>query len=134
MSKKRGIIEIDSSTRPPKRQRGESYLVDETFQMEMDRREKEQKGHSQYAKVNAVEHQEPLQSAPEGELQNNIKQHPDLDSQLNDGAAPNESREPDLNTEARTEYDNAKREQNLELQKRLGLAPKMGSAPEPKPP
>ncbi len=120
------------TTRAPKGNSGESYLVDETFLMEKERREKEQQGHRQLARVHAVEHQEPRTSAgPEGELQNDIKQHPWLDSQRTDGIDPNENPEPALNSSARTEYDNAKREQDLELKMRLGLMPKMGTAPEP---
>lgn len=129
-------FEKDSSASdwPPKGGQRGSYLVNETFQMEQEQRAKEQQGHSRLAKVNVVEHQEPRQGAAalEGELQNQIKQHPYLDSQLNDGADPNENREPDLNSEARMEYDNAKREQALEHTMKLGLMPK-GTAPEPKP-
>ncbi|MBA3535076.1 MAG: hypothetical protein H0T84_00440 [Tatlockia sp.] len=109
-----------------------SYLVDETFLMEKERREKEQQGHRQLAKVNVVEHQEPRAPAgPEGEIQNDIKQHPWLESQRNDGIDPNENPEPALNTAARTEYDNAKREQELEYKLRHNLMAQPDTAPKP---
>jgi hypothetical protein len=120
----------DTSTRFPSGEGGGSYLADESFLMEQEQRATAQQGHRQYAKVNVVEHTEPRQSAQEGEYQNNIKQNPYLDSQRFDGTDPNESQVPALNTEARTEYDNALREQH---QLKHSLMPKMGTAPEPKP-
>ena len=115
-----------------------SYLVDETFLMEQQRRQEEQQGHRRLAKVHAREHSESLQSAPEGELQNSILQHPDLDSQRLDGADINESPVPAQNTIARMEWDNAQREQAKEKQNRLehnlGMAPGMGTAPKPRGP
>lgn len=132
MGKEFGRPDSDLPTRLPRASQEESYLVNETFLMEQQRREREQQGHRQLAKVNVVEHEEPRQAA-EGALQNNIKQHPWVDSQRFDGIDPNENPEPALNTEARKEFDNAKREQELEYKMRLGLMPKMGSTPEFKP-
>jgi len=109
-----------------------SYLVDETRTMERMRRQQEQQGHRQLARVNAREHHEnTAQSSPEGELQNDILQNPWLDNQRFDGIDPNLNPEPPLNTEARREYDNERREQEMEKQLRLGNMPKFSSAPKP---
>jgi hypothetical protein len=109
----------------------DSYLVEETITMERERRLQEQQGHRQLAKVHAREHHEQhLQSSLSGELQNDILQHPWLDSQRNDGVDPNLNPEPPLNTEARREYDNERREQEKEKQLRLGNMPKFNPRPE----
>lgn len=121
-------------TRMPPGFEGGSYLVDETFHMEREQREAEQQGHRQLAKVHAREHHEQKEhSAPEGELQNDIRQHPWLDAQRFDGIDPNLNPEPPLNTEARREFDNERREQEMEKQLRLGNMPKFSSTPEFKP-
>lgn len=120
-------------TWPPTDRRPGSYLVEETSTMERQRREAEQEGHRQLAKVHAREHHEEQQAAPEGELQNSIQQHPWLDKQLYDGIDNNLNPEPPLNTDARREFDNERREQEMEKQLRLGNMPKMRTAPEPKP-
>lgn len=111
-----------------------SYLAAETFLMEQQRRLDEQQGHRQFAKVNAKEHSEPLAASPEGELQNNIEQHPDFNSQRYDGIDPNENPIPPLNSAARREYDNAQREKQLRKELTLGNMPKMGTAPIPRNP
>lgn len=112
---------------------GGSLLIAESKSMERMRREAEQQGHRRLARVNAREHgnEDEINNAPaeEGELQNNLLQHPDLDSQRFDGIDPNLNPEPPLNTAARREYDNAKREQEQEKQLRLGNMPKFGKAP-----
>jgi len=109
-----------------------SYLVDETVRMDRERRLAEQKGHAQFTKVNAREHPENEEkTVPEGDLQNSILQHPELDNQRFDGVDPNLNPEPPLNTEARREYDNQKREQEMEKQLRLGNMPKFSTAPKP---
>ena len=112
---------------------GGSFLAEETRSMDRERRLKEQQGHRQRAKVHAREHREEQQqqSAPEGELQNNILQNPWLDSQRFDGVDPNLNPEPPLNTEARREFDNERREQEQEKQLRLGNLPRMSKAPKP---
>lgn len=115
---------------------GESMLlVAETKAMERRRRLAEQQGERQFASVKAREHpeNEPHQ-APEGELQNDMLQHPFLDSQRYDGVDPNLNPEPPLNTEARREFDNERREQEKEKQLRLGNMPKFSSAPKPQGP
>ena len=112
-----------------------SILVDETRTMDRQRRIAEQDGHRRLAKVHAREHneeqQQQQQPAPEGEMQNNILQNPWLDSQRFDGVDPNLNPEPPLNTAARREYDNERREQEMEKQLRLGNMPKFSTAPKP---
>ncbi len=112
-----------------------SFLVAETKAMERKRRLAEQQGERQIAPVKAREHSDvESQPSPEGELQNNILQHPALDSQRFDGIDPNLNPEPPLNTEARREFDNEKREQEKEKQLRLGNMPKFTTAPTPRGP
>ncbi|AHE66462.1 hypothetical protein Loa_00900 [Legionella oakridgensis ATCC 33761 = DSM 21215] len=112
-----------------------SYLVDETRVMERERRLQEQQGHRHLARVHAREHHdEEQQVAPEGELQNSIMQNPWLDNQRFDGVDPNLNPEPPLNTEARREYDNQRREQEMEKQLRLGNMPRFTNTPKPQGP
>ncbi len=127
-------IEIPGRLPPGKPTQIDSILVDETETMAWDQRATEQQGHRRLAKVHAREHHEKQQAAPEGALQNSILQHPDLDNQRFDGTDPNVSPEPPLNTEARREFDNERREQEMEKQLRLGNMPKMSSAPKPQGP
>lgn len=112
----------------------ESYLPDET--PEMDRRQRliEQQGHRALARVNARSHEERVQSALEGELQNSPLQNPWLNSQRFDGVDSNLNPEPPLNTEARREFDNQRREQEMEKQLRLGNMPKFTNTPKPQGP
>lgn len=115
-----------------KRKYVDSYLVEETTHMERERRLAEQHGHRKLARVHAREHHEQEQQpAPEGELQNSIMQHPKLDNQRFDGIDTNLNPEPPLNTEARREYDNERRNQEMEKQLRLGNMPKFTTAPKP---
>lgn len=115
---------------------GSTFLVDETKSMERKRRLAEQQGERRIASVKAREHseEEAQHPAAEGELQNSILQHPELDNQRFDGIDPNLNPEPPLNTDARREYDNEKREQEMEKQLRLGNMPKFSSAPKPQGP
>lgn len=133
MTRKKAGRNTGISTRLPLADKGESLLVAETKKMERRRREAEQQGHRQLARVNAREHgdEDEEKNVPEGELQNRILQHPALDSQRFDGIDPNLNPEPPLNTEARREYDNEKNKQEMEKQLRLGNMPKMGTAPKP---
>ena len=97
----------DFPTRLPTDNRGGSLLVEETVSMEQQRRLDEQQGHRKLARVHAREHSEEQQQemAPEGELQNNIQQHPWLDKQQFDGIDPNVNPAPPLNTDARREFE-----------------------------
>jgi DNA-nicking Smr family endonuclease len=125
----------DMPTRLPTTEREGSYLVAETKSMERKRRLAEQQGERQLGPVKAREHsEEVVNDGPEGELQNSILQHPDLDSQRFDGIDPNLNPEPPLNSEARREFDNEKREQEMEKQLRLGNMPKFSTAPTPRGP
>ncbi len=112
---------------------GRSLLAAETKNMDRRRRIAEQEGHRKLARVNAREHslEEHHQPSPEGELQNDILQHPLLANQRFDGIDPNLNPEPPLNTAARREYDNERREQEMEKQLRLGNMPKFNTAPKP---
>jgi hypothetical protein len=111
-----------------------SYLVEDNTSMDRKRRQMEQDGHRHLAKVNAREHNETDPDiAPEGDLQNSIQQHPWLEAQRFDGIDPNLNPEPPLNTAARREFDNERREQEMEKQLRLGNMPKFSSAPKPSP-
>ena len=121
---------------PIQKRGGGSMLIEETKTMERMRRLAEQQGHRHLARVNAREHgnEDEKQVSPEGELQNNILQHPELDNQRFDGIDPNLNPEPALNTEARREYDNERREQANEKQLRLGNMPKFRTDPTPRGP
>ncbi len=128
---------LGSSSLPPPGQDAVSFLSEETSFMEQARREEEKRGHSSFGKVHHKEHADPTQQSQAGieeGVQNNIKGHPELQKQTYDGADPDVNVVPALNTTARTEYDNAKREQQHELQMRLGNMPKMGTAPKPNSP
>lgn len=121
-------------TWPPQKEGVGSILFEETRTMERQRRIAEQQQHSKLAKVHAREHnEEEPAAAPEEAAQNGMLQHPYLDSQRNDGIDPGLNPEPPLNTEARREYDNERREQEMEKQLRLGNMPKMRTDPQPKP-
>ncbi|MDF1758692.1 MAG: hypothetical protein P1U74_10420 [Legionellaceae bacterium] len=116
--------------------RSDSYLVEDTENMERQRRISEQEGHRKIARVNAREHPDAentaAMSAEAGnEMQNNILQNPWLDSQRFDGVDPNLNPEPPLNSEARREFDNERREQEMEKQLRLGNMPRVSPAPKP---
>ena len=129
------VSHADLPARLPPKNRESSFLVAETKSMERKRRLAEQQGERQLGPVKAREHsEEELKSSPEGELQNSILQHPELDSQRFDGIDPNLNPEPPLNTEARREFDNEKREQDKEKQLRLGNMPKFTSTPTPRGP
>ena len=118
-----------------KSKRKMGYLVEDTKKMARQRREIEQDGHRRFARVNARSHPDPAaasQLAAEGQMQNNILQNPWLNSQRFDGIDPNLNPEPPLNSEAKREFDNERREQEMEKQLRLGNMPKMSSAPKPR--
>lgn len=112
-----------------------SILADETFNMDRELRQKVQEGHRQYARVNIREHSEPSQGThPEQAPENDLLANPWLQSQRFDGIDPNLNPEPPLNSEARREFDNERREQEMEKQLKLGHAPGFSSAPKPEGP
>ena len=111
-----------------------SILVEDTETMDRERRLAEQDGHRKRARVNAREHHERVAQqaqALENSYDNNILQHPALNNQRFDGVDPNVNPEPALNTEARREFDNERREQEMEKQLRLGNMPQFTTAPKP---
>lgn len=115
--------------------RTDSYLANDTDSMERQRRINEQEGHRRYARVHAREHANldgvNSDNSLEGQAQNNILQNPWLNSQRFDGIDPNLNPEPPLNSEARREFDNERREQEMEKQLRLGNVPRVSPAPKP---
>lgn len=138
MSKKRKHTDFD----PMKRKRRAtgsdepSFLAEETKTMERQRRLMEQEGHRRRARVNAREHGNEDRQARDldADFDNNPLQHPELNSQRFDGIDSPLNPEPPLNSEARREYDNQRREQEMEKQLRLGHMPKFSSAPKPEGP
>ena len=121
---------VQETTRAPND--SQSYLSEETKKMQNQRREIEQQGERKFARVNVREHPDEEQNTPEGDLQNDIPEHPWLQSQRVDGADPDVSPAPPLNTDARREYDNALRLQNqLRNEKRMENALQPGTAPRP---
>ena len=123
-----------STRRTPHSQETTSYLSEETKKMSNQRREIEQKGERQFARVNAKEHSDDeLQHAAGDDLQNEMMQHPWFQGQRFDGIDDN-TPEPALNSLARKDFDNARREQEMEKQLRLGLAPGPKFSSTPKPP
>lgn len=118
----------------------DSILVDETSIMERKRRRIEQDGHRGFSRVYEREHSEdrPQSASLEEALQNDLLQHAWLDGQRFDGIDPNLNPEPPLNSEARREYDNKRREQEKEKQNRLENtlvnAPRYSTAPRPRGP
>ena len=102
-----------------------TYLVEETEQMNYERRGLEQQIERQLARVE--ERRKPKRDNNSGPgVQEKMKQHPLLDSQRFDGIDPNLNPAPFGNQEAMIEFENQQREQKLEQQLRLGNMPKMG--------
>lgn len=121
-----------------------AILKENSGSMEWERRLEEQQGHRYHLQVHVKEAKEIKDNEDnatlEGELQNGINQHPWLDKQIFDGADPDVSPAPPLNSDARREYDNKQREQELEKQLRLENQlqntnqPSYQSSPRPKGP
>lgn len=116
-----------------------SFLSQETMAMENARRLEEQKGHRRYARVNQNKDRQIEEQNISAENQMGLqgpKEHPFLsDNQRFDGIDPNVSPAPDINTDARREFDNERREQEKEKQLRLGneLQNQYRSTPKPSP-
>jgi hypothetical protein len=110
--------------------------AEETKSMENARRDKEQAGHRKFAeKVHALERINDETPAPEEglDIESSLQSNPMLQSQRFDGIDPTVNPEPALNTDARREFDNERREQEMEKQLRLGNMPQMGRQFNPKP-
>lgn len=139
MSKDKKDIEANLPDRLPKgkRSRSGSYLVEETATMAREQREAEQQGHRKLARVNAREHhpEEQHQAALEGDMHNQILEHPELANNQHYAGIANTLSVPDQNTDARLKFDNEKREQDKEKNLRLENALGLGSTPKfsPKP-
>ena len=104
----------------------QTYLLEETEEMHYERRGLEQKVERQLAYVE--ERRKPVRSHDSGPGQaESLKQHPLLDSQRFDGIDPSVNPAPFGNQEAMIEFENERREQELEKQLRLGNVPKMGN-------
>ena len=116
-------------TRPPSGGRKPSLLVAETEMIERARRIEEQRGELQFGSVKARDHsnKERNSAGLEGGLQNDMPQHPALDKQYYDGTDSSLNPDPPLNTDARREFDNEKREQQKEYQ--LTNMPKFNPKP-----
>lgn len=114
-----------------------SILVEDTETMDRERRLAEQEGHRKRARVHAREHHERAAQQTQGldpRYEHNVLQHPALNNQRFDGIDPSINPEPALNTDARREFDNERREQEMEKQLRLGNMPKFSTAPKPQGP
>ena len=98
----------------------------ETRRMGNVRRNQEQSGHRGLGirvQSNERSDEEPMAMEQSLENQSSLMNNPLLDTQRFDGIDPSVNPAPALNTAARTEFDNIKREQEMEKQLRLGLAP-----------
>lgn len=121
----------DSRRKPP------SLFVEETKKKQNNQRDLEQTGHRRRG-MKVQSRERVYDDAPSAEVgleaQSSIKGHPALmENPRFDGIDPNVNPEPALNTDARREYDNIKREQELEKQLRLGYMPGMNRKFNPKP-
>jgi len=115
-----------------------STYIKETRAMANDRRDKEQSGHrglgiSVHARERVNDEPLSMEQSLEAQSSSTLMSNPLLDSQRFDGIDPNVNPAPALNTDARTEYDNLKREQEMEKQLRLGLMPSNSKKFNPKP-
>jgi hypothetical protein len=109
-----------------------TYLVEETEFMQYERRGLEQQVERQLASVE--ERRKPQRKEDNGPgLQEKMKQHPLLDSQRFDGIDPSLNPAPFGNQEAMIEFENERREQEMDKQLRLGNMPKMGRSMTPEP-
>ncbi|USQ14583.1 hypothetical protein J2N86_04515 [Legionella lytica] len=129
-------VTIPDTNLPTTRRVESSYFAAETKDMERRRRLMEQDGERRIARVNAREHNtnDNIGDTPEEAADNGMLQHPYLNNPRFDGIDPNVNPEPPLNSEARREYDNKRREQEKEKQLRLGNMPKYSNAPTPRGP
>ncbi len=116
--------------------KGVPYLTEDTDQFMYDQHADEQAGKRRLARVHALEHKE--RQTTRNDLvddgpQQEVPQHPYLDKQLFDGIDINLNIDPTNNPNAKIELENAQREQQLEMQLRLGLQPGRSFAPKPQP-
>jgi len=125
---------MNDDIRRKRKRNAESMLVDETTEMDRKRRLIEQEGHRQIARVNERSHETRLadREVAESTMQQGPLEHPLLaNNPRYDGVEPTLNPVPDLNTDARREFDNERREQEQEKQYRLGNMPKFTPKPQP---
>ena len=108
-----------------------TYLVEETEFMQYERRGLEQQVERQFASVEERRKPQRKEGNTPGGAQDKMKQHPLLDSQRFDGIDPSLNPAPFGNQEAMIEFENERREQEMEKQLRLGNMPKMGHSMTP---
>jgi hypothetical protein len=104
---------------------GEGVLHKETKSMENLRREREQQGErSLGARVISREKSDHIPQGNDLQSQNQMLNHPVLEERQDlDGYDPSVSPLPPANSEAHQKYEEAKKQQQEELQMRLGLTP-----------
>ncbi len=110
-----------------------TYLIEETEFMQYERRGLEQQIERQLASVEERRKPQRKEGGNSPGMQEKMKQHPLLDSQRFDGIDPNLNPAPFGNQEAMIEFENERREQEMEKQLRLGNMPKMGHSMTPEP-
>lgn len=107
-----------------------SFLVAETAEMEDRRRLREQQGHRARFQARVQEHSQKPE-LPQGEDPGESPlSHPDLESQLFDGIDPDVSPLP-LTKKSLIDFENERRDQELQKKLALGLIPGMSSVPKP---
>jgi len=115
----------------------ETYLTDDTVLRENQRRPLEQAGLRRLSGMSVKGHERevPTESAEHGleqQMSAGVEEHPLLDKQQFDGIDASVNPAPSLSdAEARREHDNARNEQQLQKQMKLGMAPTMNTAPKP---
>ncbi|MCP0914144.1 MULTISPECIES: hypothetical protein [Legionella] len=125
--------DIELPVRLPEGEQKVSFLPDESKEMERTRRIIEQQGHRPYAPVNARDHSQRLQTAPEEGMQNALLEHPELENlQYLDGL-PDDFVPSARNWQAYEEYKKAQEEKKLRNELQLNNAPKFSNSPKPRP-
>jgi len=123
--------------RDPARTGHTTFLIEETKQMERNRRMMEQDGERRLARVHAREHAVAETQAGdvlESTVDNGLLQHPEINNQHFDGMDPTVNPAPNYGGEKKTKYENERRTQEQEKQLRLGNMPRYNNSPRPKGP
>ena len=108
----------------------QSFLKNDTVEMENSRRIIEQNGHKQFGKVHAHERNISRTEAMMLDETNTMKQHPSfMDSQRFDGFEKNTNPNPVDNSKAQENFQEAQEEQDLSKQLRLGNELKFTNTP-----
>ena len=114
-----------------------SFLIQDTPDMENARRVQEQKGHKKFGKVHASD-RNLAYTSPEHGMENanqaQVKQHPYFaQNQRYDGVENKITPDPTNNPDAQKKYQEKQEEQELAKQLRLGNTTKFTTTPTPKP-